>query len=191
MKKSKKTSLPTSGRIGRIARILVSEVGESRARKIMKGAETFNQLSQPLKAEYIKNMIKRMKQIIGVPKTYQLLVSCGQKCCGVSTRKKATEIFKKSKSLKEFINLLNKQGIGGGRLKMKDKTTITGGYDRCYCGMVSKTRSPFTDTTYCTCSTGWYKQLFETALGRPVEVKILQSIVAGAETCEFIIKLKE
>ena len=72
---------------------------------------------------------------------------------------------------------------------MKDKSTIQGGYDRCYCGMVSKTRMPFPDLTYCHCSTGWYKQLFETALKKSVRVKIKRSIICGAKTCEFEIKI--
>jgi predicted hydrocarbon binding protein len=187
--KKKKIILPKYGALGRIARVLIEEIGEAAARDILKDADRFRTLNAKDKAEYIRNLIKRMKQTIGVPKTYNVLVSCGQKCCSENTRKKALEIFRESKSLEDFIELLNEHKLGGGRLKLKDKHTITGGYDRCYCGMVNKTSKRFSDMTYCQCSTGWYKQLFETALGRPVKVKLLQSIISGAETCEFEINI--
>jgi len=194
MEKTRKTStlkLPTSGRIGRLAKIMISEVGVSTARQVMKGADKFDQLNPSARADYIREMIRRMKQMIGVAKTWKILVSCGRMCCGATTRKLAVKTIQGSGSLKDFISRLNKRHIGGGRLKLKDKNTITGGYDRCYCGMVSKTRTPFPTATYCSCSTGWYKQLFETALGRPVEVKILQSIISGSKTCEFVIKISK
>jgi len=172
-----------------MAQILISEVGEAAAREIMPDANRFNSLNRRDKAEYIRKVIKRMKQMIGIPKTYSILVSCGQKCCSANTRHKALEIFGNSRSLAEFIDRINEHKLGGGRLKLKDKNTITGGYDRCYCSMVRHASTPFKDTTYCQCSTGWYKQLFETALGRPVKVTLLQSIIAGAKTCEFEIKI--
>jgi hypothetical protein len=67
--------------------------------------------------------------------------------------------------------------------------TILGGYDRCYCGRVRQTKEPFPTDTYCHCSTGWYKSLFEAAFNRPVEVTLKQSILQGADRCEFEIRL--
>lgn len=71
----------------------------------------------------------------------------------------------------------------GRRLKFVNSHTIIGGYDHCYCGQVEHTKELFTDTTYCNCSVGWYKQLFETAMGKKVEVKILQSIISRSKSC--------
>jgi hypothetical protein len=189
VKKILPQKLPTSGRIGRLAKMIVSEVGLPVARQIMEGVDGFEHLDSPAKAEYMKQMVRRMKRLIGVGKTYKILVSCGQMCCGATARKRARTAMQASKSLKDFINRLNVQHIGGGRLKLKDDNTITGGYDKCYCGMVSKTVLPFPDLTYCHCSVGWYTQLFETALERPVKIKIRQSIICGAKTCEFEIKI--
>ena len=96
--------------------------------------------------------------------------------------------MQESDSIQAFIDKLNRAGIGGRSLQLKNNT-ITGGYDHCYCGQVKKTQEPFPSTTYCHCSVGWYKQLFETALEKPVEVKITRSIISGAESCEFIIHI--
>jgi predicted ArsR family transcriptional regulator len=53
---------------------------------------------------------------------------------------------------------------------------------------VSKARKPV-PATYCRCSCGWYGELFEAVLGRPVEVELLGSIASGDEQCRFVIHL--
>jgi len=189
--KVRSSKLPTSGRIGRIVKKLLSTAGLSTTEKVMKGVGTFNDLSQTAKADYVRDMVKRMQGAIGTAKTREILVSCGKMCCGMTTRKAALKAMQESRSLADLIKKLNERHIGGGMLKLKGKDTIVGGYDRCYCGMVSKTRTQFPDLTYCHCSTGWYKQLFETALEKPVRVTIKRSIICGANTCEFEIKIEK
>lgn len=68
--------------------------------------------------------------------------------------------------------------------------SIEAAYRESYSGQVKQTKEPFDTKTYCHCSVGWYNQLFESALGEPVDVELVQSIVCGADTCEFIIHLK-
>jgi hypothetical protein len=179
--------LPTTGRIGRIVKKLIAKTGLVTAKKTMKGVDEFETLSPAEKADYIKDMIARMKKLAGNAQTKDILVSCGMMCCGVTSRRRVAQLKSESTSIKDLLEKMNKRHLGGGRLKLKDAHTITGGYDQCYCGMVSRTRTPFPDLTYCQCSTGWYRQLFETALGRPVKVRILKSILCGAKTCEFVI----
>ena len=41
----------------------------------------------------------------------------------------------------------------------------------------------------CNCSLGWQKQTFETVLGKPVDVKIQESIIRGGKRCTFEIKI--
>ena len=187
--KGRFSKLPTSGRIGRIVKKLLAKVGVSQTKKIMKDAVTFDRLNPPAKAKYVREMVIRMKRTIGPAQSKEIMASCGMMCCGVTTRKAAQKAAQEATSLKDLIGKLNERHIGGGRLKLKNKNTIVGGYSRCYCGMVSKTRTRFPDLTYCHCSTGWYKQLFETSLKRPVQVKITRSIVCGAKGCEFEIKI--
>ena len=116
------------------------------------------------------------------------MAACGRKCCHGAS-KLAEKLGSECLSLRELVTKLNAAGAGGGRLRVRDAHTITGGYDLCYCGQVRQTKAPFPDLTYCHCSVGWYRELFESALGRPVEVEITQSIVCGARTCEFIIRV--
>ncbi|UCH32406.1 MAG: hypothetical protein JSV05_03240 [Candidatus Bathyarchaeota archaeon] len=185
----KKVNIPTTGRIGRLAQVIEKESSRQTLLSVMQDVEQYTSTNDPAKkAAWIKTAIERLEELVGREKTREIMKQCGRRCCGISTRKKARKLMLESNSIQEFIKKLNEIGIGGGRLQLEDNT-ITGGYDHCYCGQVKKTREPFNSTTYCHCSVGWYKQLFETALERPVEVEITQSIISGAKSCEFVIHI--
>jgi len=61
----------------------------------------------------------------------------------------------------------------------------------CHCGLVKRTilgeREPHAE--WCHCGAGWYAQLWEGILGRPVRVAVLESVLAGDERCRFAIHL--
>jgi predicted hydrocarbon binding protein len=182
--------LPQSGRLGRLAMILLEKAGPELAQKIMRDYAAFEcgaNLKQ--KAAWLRQMIERLEQDCSPELCKEVMQACGQKCCGITTRKKALELWKKSPSLQEFLAILNQHGIGGGRLALKDEHTVTGGYDQCFCGQVKQTETPFPTLTYCQCSTGWYKRLFETVLNKEVRVEVLQSIISGEKSCEFVIHI--
>jgi len=44
---------------------------------------------------------------------------------------------------------------------------------------------------FCNCGSGWFRQQWEGATGRPVRVDVLQSVLRGDEKCEFAIHLAE
>jgi hypothetical protein len=136
-----------------------------------------------------KKTMNRLERHVGKEKSVKIMESCGRRCCGSTTRNHVKKIAEESSSVKDFLEKLNRAGIGGGRLILKDKKTIMGGYDHCYCGQVKQTIVPFPTTTYCHCSVGWYTQLFESALGKSVDVEIVQSIVMGAPRYEFVIHI--
>ncbi|MGC1120429.1 MAG: DUF6144 family protein [Candidatus Methanofastidiosia archaeon] len=157
---------------------------------VMQNVEEFQSApTNVVKAAWLKKAMETLETLVGTETTVRIMEECGRKCCGQTSRTRAKQIFNKSKSMQEFIETLNSAHLGGGRLRIQGDT-ITGGYDCCYCGQVKHTKDVF-PMTYCNCSVGWYKQLFESALGRPVGVELVQSIVTGAETCEFIIHIGE
>jgi hypothetical protein len=184
-----KRKIPTTGRIGRFAKMLAKETNRKTVEKIMKDSDKYEKLNYPEKAKWWNETINRLEKVTDKKSTIKIMQSCGRMCCGLTSRKRVKQIMSQSKSIKELVDNLNKIGLGGRRLILKNENTITGGYDRCFCGQVKQTQKPFSSLTYCHCSTGWYQQLFETALGRPVEIEILQSIICGAKTCEFVIHI--
>jgi predicted hydrocarbon binding protein len=96
-----------------------------------------------------------------------------------------------SSSLREFLKKASTHGVKEGEIEYKavNENTIVGHFYRCFCGQVKQTTVPFPKTTFCQCSVEFHKQYFEAALGQPVQVEITQSIINGAEYCEFIIQI--
>ena len=55
---------------------------------------------------------------------------------------------------------------------------------RCYCPVVQE-RPGKTNDLHCECTRATHQSIFETALGRPVEVEILETLRRGGRTCHF------
>jgi len=177
------------GWMTRFKRCIDAEAGEGVSEKVIVKTGKFDDTSNyTRKAEWIRNAVRRLEEAAGMAAARRVMRACGMKCCGLTQQKRAKQFMEESRSVEELLAKLNEAGIGGGRLKLKSKTTIVGGYDWCYCGRVKQTAQPFPTDTYCHCSTGWYKSLFEAGFGKPVKVKLKQSILQGAPTCEFEIK---
>jgi predicted hydrocarbon binding protein len=177
------------GWMTRFKRCIDAEAGAAVSEKVIIETERFDATSDyAQKAEWIENAVRRLEKEAGRPTARKVMRACGMKCCGPTQQKRAKQFMKESKSVKELLARLNERGIGGGRLKLKNPNTIVGGYDWCYCGRVKQTRQPFPTDTYCYCSAGWYQSLFEAAFDKPVKVKLNQSIIQGADSCEFEIE---
>lgn len=114
-----------------------------------------------------------------------ILEQCGRQCQSQSFIKKARGIYQKSKSIDEFLEKLEQTYKHLHR--EGDKVYIV--YPRCYCSQVNKIPKGKLSATYCNCSRGWAKALFEGALGRTVEVIMEKSIINGDNQCKFRILL--
>jgi predicted hydrocarbon binding protein len=177
-----------SGRIGRLARKIEEHSGREVAEEVLPPEQNYRAAGSAGRADWIRQAVTGLEKAAGRNRARRIMESCGRMCCRTASRR-AAELAKKTRSLRDLVAALNRAGIGGGRLRLKDAHTITGGYDRCYCGQVSRTRTPFPSLTYCHCSAGWYRQLFETALGHSVTVRVVKSIVHGDDQCEFLIRV--
>ena len=81
-----------------------------------------------------------------------------------------------------ILNLMNQKGIGGGKLHREDNV-ITGLYGmECTCPVRGK---EITSPVFCYCTTRWAKEIFETALERPVEVELVKARGRGDKVCEY------
>jgi hypothetical protein len=115
----------------------------------------------------------------------KVLEQCGRQCQSVGFIKKARSIYEKSENVDEFIENLGK--VYKHLRREGDGVYLV--YPKCYCTMVNKIPSGKLAAVYCNCSRGWAKALFEGALKKPVEVKLLKSIKRGDKECRFKIIL--
>jgi Family of unknown function (DUF6144) len=155
---------------------------------IIDASQDYEALTTPIqKARFIHDLMRLLDDQVEEVTRWEIMEGCGMSCIGISTLEKALILKKKSHDLNDLIFRMNQSHIGGGHLILEGNV-IHASYDRCYCGSVSATRQPIS-STYCHCSCGWYRQLFETLLKRPVKVDLLGSIIQGDERCRFLIHL--
>ena len=58
----------------------------------------------------------------------------------------------------------------------------------CHCAVARKNPGDV-HPAFCYCGAGWYRQIWEGILGKPVQVEILKSLTNGDDTCQFAIHL--
>ena len=115
----------------------------------------------------------------------KILEQCGRQCQTQSFIKKARDLYQKSKSIDEFLDRLAE--VNKHLHREGDKVYLI--YPKCYCSQVNKIPKGRLSGTYCNCSRGWAKALFEGAIGKPVEVIMEKSIINGDDQCKFRIIL--
>ena len=174
--------IPKTGRIGRFAKIVKSEVPKELILKVLKDSDKYNSFSPIKKAEWWKNTIIRMENEVGTEKTKEIMKICGRKCCGSGHRKTVRKKFEESDSIEEFLKKVSAKDV---TYKLIDTNTVLAEYQRCFCGQVKGTKTTFPNMTYCQCSAEFNKQYFSYALNKPVKVELIKSVINGDDRCQF------
>ncbi len=107
--------------------------------------------------------------------------------CGPSQdhKEKLRQLFFATKNVEEFARKYN-MGNYGSTIRL-DGETIYFSYPECYCSLVNKIDKPISKT-FCYCSLGYTKEMFEYALGYKFDVELLESIKTGGSKCLMRIK---
>lgn len=183
--KKQAPKIPKTGKIGILANNIKKETNSVIFQKFMEGIKEFESTTDKAKkAKWIRKAIERLETSAGKEKSARIMEKCGREC--FNQHQLAKQLKEKPKSIEEIIGRLNKGSVA---LRMKDKNTIIAEYHICLCHIVKQTKEPLPTDTYCCCSVGWWKQLFESALKKPVKVELAHSIISGAKTCKFLIHI--
>lgn len=134
--------------------------------------------------KWVKALTESLEAEVDEATRERILVACGRSCIPRSFVKKARKLWEGTRDIDAFL-----EALGGewSHLKPEDDGVFVE-YDKCYCPLV-KTYPEAMTPTWCNCSRGWAKELFETALGRQVEVEMLDTIRQGGEKCRFQVHL--
>ena len=134
---------------------------------------------------WIAGLIAALDKHVDEETQAKILEQCGRQCQSESFVKKARKIYEKSENVDEFLKKFKQ--VYKNLHRKGDTVYII--YPKCYCLNVNKIPPGKLSATYCNCSRGWAKALFEGALGKPVDVVMEESIVNGDEQCKFRIVL--
>lgn len=134
---------------------------------------------------WISCLINGLDEHVDDKTKVRVLEQCGRQCQSQRFVEKARKIYEKSENIDEFLNEFMK--VYKNLHREDDKIFIV--YPKCYCSHVNKIPQEKLSSTFCNCSRGWAKELFEGALGRHVDLLMEESIVNGDKQCKFQIVL--
>jgi hypothetical protein len=169
-------------------------------RRMIQGAETPDWNKAEKAADWIKRLMDNMDAILDPETKVRLMQACGRACY--------TEAFgvapEERPSLEAAQEAVRRLESAGNPVRREgDRTIITFNWGRdhqnpwglimrdgyCMCPVV-ETGPPGLSPTYCQCSCGYVREIFERSLGRPVKVEVLDSLKMGGQDCIFRVEIE-
>ena len=114
----------------------------------------------------------------------KILENCGRNCIPSSFIEKAKALKKNAKDTDDFLDKLGKKW----KHLQRNGNNVYVVYEKCYCPLV-KDYPEKLSPTFCNCSKGWIKELFESVLEKPITVELEKSIKQGDKICKFNVHL--
>lgn len=133
------------------------------------------------RAEWVENLSILLENTFdeGIVKVIRMNCYCNENGRLEDTARVLKQLYLSlDKDLEKFVNTMNESGAGW---YIKDNQLYTKMFT-CECPMLEKAK--LSDSlTWCHCTAGYNKKLFETIFGLPVEVEVLHSIRQGFDYC--------
>jgi hypothetical protein len=181
---------PTKGRMGRITKSIVRQSGVDDAQRVMLPAYIYDSAKKgEEKAELTRHTMERLEGVFDEESRVKIMERCGRLCCGPTHQKVRKALFQESNSLEEFLEKLNDLEAGRAHYRITEQGAIIVEYPACLCGQVKDSPKRFPSHSYCMCSVGFNKELFETVLGRKVDVILVTSAICDGGPCRFVVRL--
>lgn len=179
------------GRFGRITKSMIDKGFEADLEKVLFDSMNFSKMNKNQSVKYVETVINRMDNHLGKENTKKILSKCGERCCGKTWSNFVREIKDSTEDLVSFFQLLNQKEAAFNTVFDfdQDKNIITINRGKCICGLINKAKNKFNSNLYCQCSTGHFFRFFEPVF--PVKnVELKKSILSGADSCEWEVKIE-
>ncbi|MFX0066055.1 MAG: hypothetical protein ACFFC7_28140 [Candidatus Hermodarchaeota archaeon] len=193
---------------GLLTRNLDRVLGVKRMEEVMKG---FDRLSLESSAEerglWVKTVCERLDRLAEEDQKYEIL-----SCCAHEFPKRLIEdmrvIYERTKNVDAVLKAMegfpdwyespfregniiytkkimaNKQGYNEAKSNAEKKMQY------CHCYFIKTNLDKGIPATFCYCGAGWYRQLWEGILQKPlIKIETLKSILKGDDECLFAIHL--
>ena len=142
---------------------------------------------------WLIDMMKGLDEHVDEETRTKLMHLCGQTCFNTPWHqaefKRWKQLNKQSKNLDDFLNKLVKANPSWFKREGNIIHATFEFLDGCVCPVIKKIPHDGLSGTWCLCSVGLHKALFEETLGRPVDVVLEESRRTGADKCKFRITL--
>ncbi|MCX6647803.1 MAG: hypothetical protein NTV61_00205 [Candidatus Bathyarchaeota archaeon] len=174
--------------------------GREAMEKVMEGrGELKPSVGDEELAVWVNGAVQRMDALLPEETRNGVMEECGRNCSEANRRAIDAGLAKRRKHKTEeaFIDAEVKAAKASSRLERGDGVLYQvytprgfGMKMRCFCALTrglpeGETMSP----TYCKCGESFARTYWRSVLGRPVEVKLLESGLTGSDVCRFEIRL--
>lgn len=142
-----------------------------------------------LTGDLLNSIIKGLNEV-DLETRKKIMELCGETCAreslfGGGDLDIAKKIAEEEIDEEEILKRANKELLWCGTWIRKDNT-IQATCARCGCPLVKNEVVNLTGT-FCYCSRGWVKKIFEALLKKTVSVELEKSIGLGDKVCKFIV----
>jgi predicted hydrocarbon binding protein len=135
---------------------------------------------------WIGALIEGMDDEIDEETRARILERCGRSCI---PRAFVSRVEAQMGDIEDAERAVDRLGELWGHLeRVGDDVYVM--YEKCFCPLVNSYPGDLSPT-FCNCSRGWIKELFESALGRTVEVLLEKSVINGDNLCRFRVLLQD
>jgi effector-binding domain-containing protein len=200
---------------GLLARNLERVLGETVRQAVMQGGDALTMESTVgERFQWVKGVMEKLDRLANEDQKYDVVSSCahifpqGQidklKTVYEDVKAETGEPLKAVDAVIEFMA----EDPGWGRRPVREGSVIYSskaprdpqGYANakdeierrqayCFCPLVRANLDRGMSITFCYCGAGWYRLQWEGAIGRPVRIEVVQSILKGDDVCKFAIHL--
>jgi hypothetical protein len=152
---------------------------EAAAEKAREACEKDRKFAQ----EWIVNAVGNIEGKLDENTEILVLEECGRACA----RKGAVKAAVANKgNVDGLVAVL--RGWIGEKAVIREGGVVTLVFDKCYCPNLSGYEGNV-PRSYCNCSRGWVKEMFETVTGKPCEVALLSSVRRGDKECRLVVQV--
>lgn len=134
-------------------------------------------------SRWINNILTSINNHVDENTKIVLLESCGRYCARFGMINNALSC---QGDVEKFLSVM-RTWVGKNNVS-RDGNKINVIYEKCYCQLKAPIPKELGET-FCNCSRGWLKEMFETVLKKPVNVEIKSTIKCGADRCQFVVNL--
>jgi len=145
-----------------------------------------NRFLADLLGKWLKVLMESIDEFVDEKTRKEIMEKCGQACAIYHGEIDEIKLIKrKGENLEKILETMNQENLWCGKW-VKKGNTISSICNNCGCPFV-KAEIIKPSPTFCYCSRGWVKSIFELILEKPVEVELEKAIGRGDEVCQFII----
>ena len=188
-------------KIQELGRNLDKYAGQDVRKKVLEGDAKLASISDSQQiAMWVKGAMQRLDKLVDEKTRSRIMEQCGRRCAVAG---ETVEIVvakrKKYRNLDQFLEAEKRKLLPGMRLEREGNVLYQyymphsfSPRMRCFCSLLEglpadENISP----TYCQCSKGFATRMWESILGKPVRVDVVETAVSGAKECKFKIYLQK